>query len=55
MKLRNQSCQLILGHYKRCLLGCKMRYFGILIPKLGNLIRYLGTKIPNAWCKNAIA
>ena len=46
MKLRNQSCQLILGHYTFSKLGSFVLYVEIKIPSLG-------TKIPSAWEKKS--
>ena len=66
MKLRNQSCQLILGHYKRqtylfqreaCpnfsrTVGTKFPTLGKNLPRLGIKIRNLGIFTPTAWSKN---
>ena len=49
MKLRNQSCQLILGHYNRlqsllalsCLVGTILRLLGIFVRLLGIFVRLL--------------
>ena len=49
MKLRNQSCQLILGHYKLILghysiKGCYIHYQSMvmLLPNFGNVITKSG-------------
>ena len=53
MKLRNQSCQLILGHYtantRKLHTDTSLRKF----PSLGKKIPSLGTKIPSAWEKKS--
>ncbi len=53
MKLRNQSCQLILGHSttnSRTLhTDTSLRKF----PSLGKKFPSLGTKIPSAWGKKS--
>ena len=58
MKLRNQSCQLILGHYtantRTLHTDTSFRKFpslGRKIPNLGKKIRCVRKKIPSAWNK----
>ena len=43
MKLRNQSCQLILGHYSQLILG----HFTCLFLSLGLFFLYVEKKIPS--------
>ena len=47
MKLRNQSCQLILGHYTFSKLGSFVLYVEIKITSLGNKIPCLRNEIPS--------
>ena len=47
MKLRNQSCQLILGHYKSCQLILGHFTYSCLFLSLGLFFLYVEKKIPS--------